>query len=148
MHFFISYSRGSQYFFFFFSSRRRHTRFKCDWSSDVCSSDLGGDVRGVAGEGAEEKAGGGVPELDGVVGAGGREELPDLVLQVGNASHVTSVAFSPDGKLLASGLKATEVTWLAFPTCRTRSGSSSRPPAPTTPSSSGTPPPAFSSAPS
>src|SRR2546430_4108296 len=25
---------------FFFSSRRRHTRFDCDWSSDVCSSDL------------------------------------------------------------------------------------------------------------
>src|SRR5688572_2759561 len=24
---------------FFFSSRRRHTRFDCDWSSDVCSSD-------------------------------------------------------------------------------------------------------------
>src|SRR6516165_7365764 len=22
--------------FFFFSSRRRHTRFDCDWSSDVC----------------------------------------------------------------------------------------------------------------
>src|SRR2546430_6070350 len=30
---------------FFFSSRRRHTRFDCDWSSDVCSSDL---VRGKA----------------------------------------------------------------------------------------------------
>src|SRR5260370_2502285 len=30
--------------FFFFSSRRRHTRFKCDWSSDVCSSDLDGFV--------------------------------------------------------------------------------------------------------
>src|SRR2546427_12045192 len=29
-------------FFFFFSSRRRHTRFDCDWSSDVCSSDLFG----------------------------------------------------------------------------------------------------------
>src|SRR5688572_31654898 len=28
--------------FFFFSSRRRHTRFDCDWSSDVCSSDLSG----------------------------------------------------------------------------------------------------------
>src|SRR2546430_11226009 len=27
-------------FIFFFSSRRRHTRFDCDWSSDVCSSDL------------------------------------------------------------------------------------------------------------
>src|SRR5256886_6100045 len=28
------------FLFFFFSSRRRHTRFDCDWSSDVCSSDL------------------------------------------------------------------------------------------------------------
>src|SRR5256886_8260378 len=28
---------------FFFSSRRRHTRFDCDWSSDVCSSDLASD---------------------------------------------------------------------------------------------------------
>src|SRR5437588_499113 len=27
-------------FVFFFSSRRRHTRSLCDWSSDVCSSDL------------------------------------------------------------------------------------------------------------
>src|SRR2546422_5560854 len=27
---------------FFFSSRRRHTRCSRDWSSDVCSSDLGG----------------------------------------------------------------------------------------------------------
>src|SRR2546427_2716687 len=32
---------------FFFSSRRRHTRFDCDWSSDVCSSDLNG-LMGVA----------------------------------------------------------------------------------------------------
>src|SRR6266498_5659151 len=32
--------------FFFFSSRRRHTRCGRDWSSDVCSSDLGG--RGTA----------------------------------------------------------------------------------------------------
>src|SRR5256886_7689421 len=31
--------------FFFFSSRRRHTRFDCDWSSDVCSSDLEPDQR-------------------------------------------------------------------------------------------------------
>src|SRR5215467_15559393 len=28
--------------YFFFSSRRRHTRLQGDWSSDVCSSDLGG----------------------------------------------------------------------------------------------------------
>src|SRR5688572_32998670 len=25
---------------FIYSTRRRHTRFDCDWSSDVCSSDL------------------------------------------------------------------------------------------------------------
>src|SRR5256885_7175427 len=29
---------------FFFSSRRRHTRLQGDWSSDVCSSDLSGNV--------------------------------------------------------------------------------------------------------
>src|SRR5256885_9462102 len=34
-------SRGEVYYFFFFSSRRRHTRLQGDWSSDVCSSDLG-----------------------------------------------------------------------------------------------------------
>src|SRR5260370_9216096 len=33
-------AHGTWSLFFFFSSRRRHTRFKCDWSSDVCSSDL------------------------------------------------------------------------------------------------------------
>src|SRR2546430_15450258 len=38
----------SSYFsFFFFSSRRRHTRFDCDWSSDVCSSDLADVVRAL-----------------------------------------------------------------------------------------------------
>src|SRR2546427_2740803 len=34
--------------FFFFSSRRRHTRFDCDWSSDVCSSDLAEDNQSTA----------------------------------------------------------------------------------------------------
>src|SRR5260370_29318275 len=40
--FFSSFKAGKMvwFCFFFFSSRRRHTRFKCDWSSDVCSSDL------------------------------------------------------------------------------------------------------------
>src|SRR3989454_5029576 len=33
--------------FFFFSSRRRHTRLQGDWSSDVCSSDLGAAARGT-----------------------------------------------------------------------------------------------------
>src|SRR5689334_24048030 len=31
---------SSFHFLFFFSSRRRHTRWNCDWSSDVRSSDL------------------------------------------------------------------------------------------------------------
>src|SRR5439155_10230805 len=31
----------------FFSSRRRHTRWPRDWSSDVCSSDLGDAVHRV-----------------------------------------------------------------------------------------------------
>src|SRR2546430_12447944 len=39
----------------FFSSRRRHTRFDCDWSSDVCSSDLFGSPL----EGTEEDGPGG-----------------------------------------------------------------------------------------
>src|SRR5207249_7609660 len=31
----------------FFSSRRRHTRSKRDWSSDVCSSDLLGELHQI-----------------------------------------------------------------------------------------------------
>src|SRR5574340_1475139 len=34
---------------FFFSSRRRHTRSFGDWSSDVCSSDLGLNIRALGG---------------------------------------------------------------------------------------------------
>src|SRR5689334_24688581 len=48
----IYYVKGS---FFFFSSRRRHTRWNCDWSSDVCSShllDAAGGTRPGAGRGA------------------------------------------------------------------------------------------------
>src|SRR2546430_11464596 len=33
----------------FFSSRRRHTRFDCDWSSDVCSSDLAANLLAAQG---------------------------------------------------------------------------------------------------
>src|SRR5260370_25907021 len=36
----MTYSKVEDNMYFFFSSRRRHTIFKCDWSSDVCSSDL------------------------------------------------------------------------------------------------------------
>src|SRR5260370_16863980 len=51
---------------FFFASRRRHTRFKCDWSSDVCSSHLLAgkfmierlDVDGEAGEALDHELAG------------------------------------------------------------------------------------------
>src|SRR6267378_5824876 len=41
---------------YFFSSRRRHTRSLRDWSSDVCSSDLGG-AAGAAPAGVAEGGG-------------------------------------------------------------------------------------------
>src|SRR6516162_7565125 len=40
--------------FFFFSSRRRHTRVQGDWSSDVCSSDLGATDNPIEYEGTYE----------------------------------------------------------------------------------------------
>src|SRR5688572_4297559 len=75
---------------FFFSSRRRHTRFDCDWSSDVCSSDLGRElalhghrhpgVRATQGRHAHDSAGaqhrrGGAPAAAGR----GRSRAPYLV---------------------------------------------------------------------
>src|SRR5690625_5967341 len=36
----VQYDAAVYLYFFFFSSRRRHTSWPCDWSSDVCSSDL------------------------------------------------------------------------------------------------------------
>src|SRR5690349_24071249 len=51
--------------FFFFSSRRRHTRSLRDWSSDVCSSDLGNTGR------AGGPAAVGAPPGTGAAGADG-----------------------------------------------------------------------------
>src|SRR5438034_845888 len=59
---------------FFFSSRRRHTRSLCDWSSDVCSSDLAG--RREARVGAEG-TGRGIEE---VLAGHGQGEDGDLLL--------------------------------------------------------------------
>src|SRR5215204_6577899 len=57
--FFFFYDKIGFYVFFFFSSRRRHTRSLCDWSSDVCSSDLplgARDSRELTTVGAVEEA--------------------------------------------------------------------------------------------
>src|SRR3712207_7673354 len=73
----------------FFSSRRRHTRYWRDWSSDVCSSDLGlpTSVPGVTvnrlcGSGAEA-----------VVGAARAVECGDASLTI--AGGVESMSRAP-----------------------------------------------------
>src|SRR5256885_15860277 len=48
--------RSLNSFVFFFSSRRRHTRLQGDWSSDVCSSDLGGATRNRRDEGRQRRS--------------------------------------------------------------------------------------------
>src|SRR5476649_877157 len=70
--------------FFFFSSRRRHTRSLCDWSSDVCSSDLTA--------GADARIGIWTP---------GKSQ-PDTVLE-GHEGPIVALAVSTDGATLASG---------------------------------------------
>src|SRR5438034_8755727 len=67
-------------YFFFFSSRRRHTRSLCDWSSDVCSSDL--DIRPLA-----QRRQGEANYVEAVVEI--RPEAPDgdLLLQRAVAGH-------------------------------------------------------------
>src|SRR5262249_57004227 len=53
----IFYALLFVFFFFFFSSRRRHTRLVSDWSSDVCSSDLGLPVRVLPGSAPTARGG-------------------------------------------------------------------------------------------
>src|SRR5829696_10427619 len=80
---------------FFFPSRRRHTRLVSDWSSDVCSSDLGGKGNDVifGGDPLDPTAGGsdslsGGAGNDTVVGGAGDDALfggdPDTDLGSGD----------------------------------------------------------------
>src|SRR3989442_678881 len=62
--------------FFFFTSRRRHTRCGRDWSSDVCSSDLGDiDLRKTALEHARRELAAAARTLDGIARARREAEL-------------------------------------------------------------------------
>src|SRR5437016_10391472 len=94
---------------FFFSSRRRHTRLVSDWSSDVCSSDLGrrGARPGAARRGGRRRArGGGTARARaawrGGVGAAGAEGEPGGVPRARAAARESSRAVTltprePDG---------------------------------------------------
>src|SRR2546430_7200291 len=57
---------------FFFSSRRRHTRFDCDWSSDVCSSDLRQTIAAHATIGSHPPAASSLPRKKRIGGASPR----------------------------------------------------------------------------
>src|SRR5437762_9597393 len=59
---------------FFFSSRRRHTRYIGDWSSDVCSSDLGDRHRDAALALDRHPVGAGAPPLAARLDFAGRSE--------------------------------------------------------------------------
>src|SRR3712207_1359172 len=98
----------SYLFFCFFSSRRRHTRYWRDWSSDVCSSDLGLEATVVA--------------LAGPTGAGkstlfnalaGRPLVREGVTRPTTSTATAAVWGAPDGGLL---------DWLEVPSRHTLDG--------------------------
>src|SRR2546430_6532540 len=105
----------------FFSSRRRHTRFDCDWSSDVCSSDLfavvADEVRRLAEQSANAAAEAGDLVQDihtqvgevveqmrrGQVNVGGVEELSAAALEALDAIVVaTAEATAHAGRITAA----------------------------------------------
>src|SRR2546426_8856855 len=76
--------------FFFFSSRRRHTRLQGDWSSDVCSSDLGSRASVAHAISAGVDPRGGSPVRGQVLGAGKALDLADLQRHGGGQDHAHS----------------------------------------------------------
>src|SRR5690606_40554106 len=62
---------------FFFSSRRRHTRFSRDWSSDVCSSDLQGNI--ILGQFRAVQDGGHLFQINGLCLFGPHNEIFQLL---------------------------------------------------------------------
>src|SRR6266446_10972146 len=68
---------------FFFSSRRRHTRLQGDWSSDVCSSDLGGNIAVLTGGDGKVLIDAGIgvsrPQISEALAALGTEPVTHLV---------------------------------------------------------------------
>src|SRR2546427_9263618 len=96
-------------FFFFFSSRRRHTRFDCDWSSDVCSSDLGSVLMGPAdfitrARGIRRMLGGTMRQA-GVIAAAGLVALEHMVDRLAE-DHARA-------RRLHQGLRAIHPAWCA-----------------------------------
>src|SRR5256885_467944 len=105
---------------FFFSSRRRHTRLQGDWSSDVCSSDLGDHSTGW-GRPLEP---GQLPTILGIVGftewsstsAGTQFVATRPSRPAGSVRAVVSLLRHITGKAVLSALRLTPATaplWLS-----------------------------------
>src|SRR5216684_2416377 len=75
------------FFFFFFSSRRRHTRCSRDWSSDVCSSDLGAGLQ--ADTWALSETGPAGYSTSGYVCVGGTEVAQTIPVGIGGSATCT-----------------------------------------------------------
>src|SRR6266480_5212842 len=113
-------------FLFFFSSRRRHTRLTCDWSSDVCSSDLltstGAELTSLKAMTLPVPSCGSVfvPRASGVCPATTPGDWGGLVLDAGKANQLTSSAVryaatgiamgTPTGTRLAQNLTLTNTS--------------------------------------
>src|SRR5688500_19875189 len=91
-------------FFFFFSSRRRHTRLQGDWSSDVCSSDLGRALCG--GMAFEDDLAGSLPDRDPLLLAHVAEDRLDLVARLDHQDLATRSEERRVGKECRSGWSA------------------------------------------
>src|SRR3546814_3219426 len=100
LHHFVMCSICIHLFCFFFSSRRRHTSLRIsDWSSDVCSSDLGIDVANVTAWFEANVAGASGPLQFDLI-AGGHSNLTYGVTDAGGRRYV--LRRPPLGQVLAS----------------------------------------------
>src|SRR5438034_3594766 len=86
---------------FFFSSRRRHTRSLCDWSSDVCSSDLDA-VAVVAADTWAAKQGLAALDIRWDDGPNANLTTADIVQQLATASEKSGVVARKDGDVAAA----------------------------------------------
>src|SRR5690242_21256928 len=88
---------------FFFSSRRRHTRLTCDWSSDVCSSDLTAAKRALRGlVGIDAEAG---PTEIAILADDTADPVhvaADLISQAEHDPMAASVLVTPSERLVAA----------------------------------------------
>src|SRR3990167_10988485 len=84
-------------YFFFFSSRRRHTRFDCDWSSDVCSSDLLADHREITDQTSITRMCIGLAWEEWYI----RTQLPEVIDHPGEV-EVDKIFMTPDGEELTT----------------------------------------------